>query len=430
MAERLWVVRDGEVIADLDRDTSLRLRLQFRPEIVERSYPGVLISLSLPVRQAAYEEVTLRPFFEGLLSEGRVRDQLATRFHLDPSDVFGFLREFGRDCAGALTLVPADTDLTTADDDDVEWLDDDALATHVADLAVRPLADEPDQGVRMSLAGAQNKMPVVIRDQRIGRPHGTTPSTHIIKPASVERRRADQARLLYPSLVANEAFCMVLARHAGLSVAPVTVRPIGGEPALIVERYDRAGSGAGVTRVHQEDFGQALGISPLRKYQREGGPGLDRYRTLVRQASVEVIDDEAELLDRVAFNYVIGNDDAHMKNFSLIHAEARIWSTRLAPAYDLLSTFIYPELEKSMAVAINGMYDSRALRPVHWQKAFEQVGVSVKLYSERFGALADRILSGLEPARTELAGWQIGNGKLDELVRLITMRSALLQGLR
>ena len=430
MAERLWVVRDGEVIADLDRDASLRQRLQFRPETVEGSYPGVLISTSLPVRQAAYDEVMLRPFFEGLLPEGRVREQLATRFHLDPSDVFAFLREFGRDCAGALTLVPADTDLTTVDTDDVEWLDDDALAGHISDLAVRPLANEPDQGVRMSLAGTQNKMPVVIRDQLIGRPHGTTPSTHIIKPASAERRRADQDRLLYPSLVANEAFCMVLARHAGLNVAPVTVRPIGGEPALIVERYDRSGSGAGVSRLHQEDFGQALGISPLRKYQREGGPGLDRYRTLVRQASVEVIEDEAELLDRVAFNYVIGDDDAHMKNFSLLYGKASARSTRLAPAYDLLSTFIYPELEKSMAVAINGMYDSRALQPVHWRKAFEQLGVSEKLYSERFAALADRILSALEPARAQLAGWHIGNGKLDELVRLIATRSGLLQGLR
>jgi len=427
VVERLWVIRDGQILADLERDDERRVQLRVRAEIVSRADGTPEISLSLPVRAAPYDQPALLPFFDGLLPEGLVRQALATRFRLDSADVFGLLREIGRDCAGALSLVPEGADLDPARPDGVEWLDEAALADRVANLATRPFADAPDEGIRISLAGAQNKMAVVIDEGRIGLPRGATPSTHILKPASVERRSRREQRLKYPALVANEAFCMILARHAGLRVAPVSVRRIDNDPALLVERYDRIISGGQVSRVHQEDFCQALGVLPSRKYEAGGGPALADLLALLRRASVDVLSDQPELLDRIAFNYVIGNEDAHAKNFSLLHGTA---GTRLAPAYDLLSTFVYPDLKKEMAVAINGMYDSRALKPIHWKKAFEQLGVSERLYGQRFAALAERVEHAIPQARADLQEWHLGNGTLDQLVALISRRAQALKELR
>ena len=180
--ERLWIIRDHAVVADLERNARNELTLRYRAEVIETTRDRPVISVSLPVRDEPYDDAQVATFFDGLLPEGVVRERLATRFRLDPTDVFGMLREFGRDCAGALSIVPEGADLA-AQERDVQWLDDAALAQRIAELDERPLADEPAQDIRISLAGAQRKMAVIVEGQRIGLPRGTTPSTHILKPA-------------------------------------------------------------------------------------------------------------------------------------------------------------------------------------------------------------------------------------------------------
>jgi serine/threonine-protein kinase HipA len=426
MAERLWIVRDGTAVADLERDGG-RLELRFRPDVIARSNGSALLSVSLPVRAAPYAEAELLPFFAGLLPEGLVRERLARRFRLNVSDVFGFLRAIGRDSAGALSIVEDETDLEAERNEGVQWLSDAELAQRVADLGTRPLADEPAAGIRISLAGVQDKMAVVISGKRVGLPRGTTPSTHILKPASVERRGSRGDKLAYPSLVANEAFCTVLAGQANLRAASVEIRQIGGEPALLIARYDRAVTGAEVTRIHQEDLCQALGIAPDRKYEADGGPALSAYLDILRRWSVEVLADQQEMMDRVAFNYLIGNADAHAKNTSLLHGREGI---RLAPAYDLLSTLVYEHLPPDLAVAINGMYDGNALRAVHWKKEFSRLGLNEDLYGTRFAALATRVTKAIPTAREQLQRWGAGNGVLDRIVARITERARLLNDLR
>lgn len=417
--ERLWVVRVRTILADLERDAKNELTLRYRPDVVETAHAQPLISVSLPVRTEPYGHAAVTSFFDGLLPEGIIRERLATRFRLDPADVFSMLREFGRDCAGALSIVPDGTDLGGVPESDVLWLDDAALARRIAELDVRPLADEPAEEIRISLAGAQRKMVVIVNGKRIGLPRGTTPSTHILKPASDERRTTRQDRLTYPSLMANEAFCMEVSRRAGLSTANVSVREIEGSAVLLIERYDRAPNDGGVVRIHQEDFCQALGVPSRLKYEKDGGPGARDYLDLVRRWSADVLVDQNELLDRLAFNYLIGNADAHAKNFSLVHGNAGL---RLAPAYDLLSTFAYPHLSKEMATAINGMFDSRALRPVHWHKWFNQLEVSARLYAERYAALAERVARAVVEARLTMKSWGFRNGVLDATASLIDER--------
>jgi serine/threonine-protein kinase HipA len=424
--ERLWVIRDRAVVADLERNARNELTLRYRADVIETARARPVISVSVLVRDEPYGDAQVASFFDGLLPEGLVRERLATRFRLDQADVFGMLREFGRDCAGALSIVPEDTDLAAERERDVQWLDDAALAQRIAELDERPLADEPAEDIRISLAGAQRKMAVVVEGKRIGLPRGTTPSTHILKPASEERRGSRRDRLTYPSLLANEAFCMTLARRAGLSAANVSVREVEGNAALLIARYDRTNAEGGIIRIHQEDFCQGLGVPSRLKYEKDGGPSARNYLDLIRRWSADVLADQNELIDRIAFNYLIGNADAHAKNFSLLHASDGI---RLAPAYDLLSTFAYPHLSREMATAINGIFESRGLQPVHWHKWFNQLEVSARLYSDRYAALADRVAQAVPDARGDMRAWKLGNGVLDATAALINERAEALKAL-
>jgi serine/threonine-protein kinase HipA len=422
--EQLSVIRDRTIIASLERLSPDDLRLAYEPAIVERAAGEPVISTSLLVRSEPYRRDALLPFFDGLLPEDATRLRLARRLRLDVNDVFGFLREIGRDCAGALSVVPAGMDLSAEERDEVEWLDDRALAITIAELGERPLADEPRENIRISLAGVQDKMAVVLEGERIGLPRGLTPSTHILKPSSREQQRG---RLRYPALVPNETFCVELARRSGLTAPAVAIRFVDGEAFLLIERYDRVRHDGRVTRLHQEDFCQALGVRSLQKYEADGGPGIDRYVELLRRWSANVASDVDELIDRIGFNYLIGNADGHAKNFSLLYATDGI---RLAPAYDLVSTSVYPSLNQEMATAINGMHDARALQAVHWWKWFAALDLSAERYAVRLGALADRVQAALPTTLEWSRRERFHDALLDEIAVGIAQRGQTLGTIR
>lgn len=266
-------------------------------------------------------------------------------------------------------------------------------------------------------------MAVVVEGDRLGLPRGTTPSTHIVKPSPTARRGRD---LAYPALVANEAFCMTLAREAGLTVPDVRVMDIDGEPALLISRYDRDRRNGQVERVHQEDFCQALGVPGRLKYEKDGGPDVGRYLALLGRWSADVADDVAQLVDLIAFNYLIGNADAHAKNFSLLHRNG----LRLAPAYELLSADVYGHLSKEMATSINGMFDSRAIKPIHWRKEIERLDLSVRLYARRLANLADRVEHGAPAARAEVEGGPLADQQIEQIIGLIRERATVLRSIQ
>jgi len=423
--ERLAVLLHGGRVATLERTGGDALRLTYEAGIVDALAGRPVLSVGLPARAEPYGRDEALPFFEGLLPEGTIRERLATRLRKDPTDVFGLLREIGRDCAGAVSILPEDAEAADSASDDVEWLDDAALARHVAALSERPLADDPDENIRISLAGAQDKLVVVVRGNAIGLPRSMTPSTHVLKPPSAQRlgRRGEQ--LAYPDLVADEAFCMRLAMGAGLVTARTSIIRIDGEPALLVERYDRVRENGAVRRLHQEDFCQALRVPGRLKYEQEGGPGARDYVELVERWSADVATDRDGLIDRIAFNYLIGNADAHAKKFSLLYGDSGM---RLAPAYDLVSTHVYPHLAVEMATAINGIFDPRALRPVQFRKWLDQLGVSDRYYGRLLAQLADRAVAALDAA----LGWtheQYGGeaAALARIAELVRLRAATLR---
>lgn len=336
MPDRLAIWLYGITVAIVEEERH-RLRLEYTPEAL-RSFPGgtPLLSLKLPLTNERFPNRIVRAFLDGLLPEGDARRALAEDFSLRADDTFGLIRALGRDCAGALVIQPDDepappqpTTLTA------EALTDATLAELVGNLRSAPLG--ADQRVRISLAGVQEKLLLTrLPDGTWGRPVDGTPSTHILKP---EIRG-------YPESVENEAFCMRLARHLDLPVADVETATVAGQRLIVVSRYDRKVDPSGaVERIHQEDFCQATGVPPLKKYQEDGGPSLRQIAAILRATDPESLDN---LLRAATLNVVIGNGDAHAKNFSLLHQGSG--ALRLAPLYDLMSTLFYGDDRLAMFI--------------------------------------------------------------------------------
>ncbi|MEK7720773.1 MAG: type II toxin-antitoxin system HipA family toxin, partial [Elusimicrobiota bacterium] len=228
----------------------------------------------------------------------------------------------------------------------------------------RPLLTAKE-GMRLSLAGAQNKLPVYMKDGRVYLPQGGYSSSHILKPKIPE----------FKDTVENETFCMLLAEKCGLSVPKVVVLE-GKRPCCLVERYDREpGAGGFPARIHQEDFCQALGYGYDQKYETEGGPDLKDCFALAAEYSVEPLPDRRSLLRWVVFNYLAGNCDAHAKNISILFPKGQ---ARLAPFYDLLSTVIYPELTGKLAMKIGGENRPEWIMKRHWERFADDAEVAGK----------------------------------------------------
>jgi serine/threonine-protein kinase HipA len=377
---RLGVYWDGHEVGVLDRVEEERSRNYTFAYADDASRA---ISLSLPLQQRSFEPSRSRPFFEALLPEGAVRDQIANQLKLAPSDSFGLLAELGRDCAGALQVVEAKRMSQTPS---VGWLQDHELDTLIEELPRHPLGvQDGDERLRLSLAGVQNKA-VLVRDDRgrFGRPLDGMPSTHILKP---ELPDSD-----YPGLAINERFCMLLAARCGLTTATVELQILAGRPCLVVERFDRDRSTWPPRRLHQEDLCQALGLTTDFKYQRKEWR-LPSYKALAELLSAHSV---APGVDRLAganaavFHYLIGNADAHAKNISLLHLAEGV---RLAPLYDVVSTAAYPQLNTELSLSVGDELDPLAISSIHWSDLAEDFGLNPNAFARTRRQLAERVLN-------------------------------------
>src|SRR5690606_32636581 len=191
----------------------------------------------LPLQAEPFGDHAARPFFAGLLPEGQLRRLISQQLQVSRQNDFALLAAIGGECAGAITLLPKDAAPPTDHSGGVQWLEEAALATLIDELPRRPMLAGQD-GLRLSLAGAQDKLPVVFDGQRVGLPLGGYPSTHILKPPI---HAVDNS-------VINEGFCLALARALQLSVAEAQVREAEGRRFLLVTRYDRLPSAQGQDR--------------------------------------------------------------------------------------------------------------------------------------------------------------------------------------
>ncbi len=339
-------------------------------------YTGPPISHALPKQADAHPHSVCLAVFGGLLPEGEGRATIARKFGISNSNTYALLHELGGDCAGALALV--DSDYEMPDEPESRTLSAEELDRTIRELPERPLAADPEAGVRLSLAGAQPKLPVILAEDEISLPlNMATATTHIIKPEP----RA------FPGLVDNEAFCMALAQRVGLPTASAgKLRTTSEMPYLLVERYDRDPTVDPIRRLHQEDFCQALGRPSERKYQSEGGPSAKQSVDLLRDASAVPAQDLPTFWRTLVFNWLIGNCDAHAKNYSLLYDTG---APTLAPLYDLVCTTAYDNLERRLAMSIGG---ARAIGDVD-AKAWDELAGELG-FSKRFADSArDEITS-------------------------------------
>ena len=352
---------------------------------------AVPLSHSLPLRPERFPQRACVPFFSGVLPEGDTRATIARLLGMSPENNFALLEALGGECAGAVSLLPEDTHPAELRGE-LRPLRADEVGELLAELPKRPLLAGTD-GYRMSLAGAQNKLALVALEGRMFLPLGAAASTHILKPAIPG----------YEGIVFNEALCLTLAADCGLPAAPCSIGTAYCTDYLIVERFDRerdaaeqTAAGPGVKRIHQEDFCQALGVRPEAKYQSEGGPGLAQCFALVRTLSAAPVVDIGRLLDAVLFNAVIGNNDAHAKNFAWLRP--RTAQPRLAPLYDLVCTVAYPELTSRMAMRIGRQRQSDHLGRSDLERFARQASLNASLVCQRALELVDIILDRLRNA--------------------------------
>ena len=280
------------------------------------------ISLSLPLQKEPFKEKVCRAFFGGLLPENpNMRELLAKKYNINVNDDFKLLKEIGRDCAGALSFHEMTEPQKSYQMLKIEGsiLSDEELTKYLEELPYRPYL-----GKRLSLAGAQEKTAVCVINGKIALPNDDIPTTHIIKTALPK----------YVQSIQNEYICMKVAKEIGLEVAEVEIRKVGEIEFLLVERFDRKYSNnLECERILQEDFAQSLGVQARDKYK-------VTFKDCLKVLNQTAIPANSKLrfVRQVIFNYLIGNTDAHAKNFSVYLTNDGI---TLTPAYDLLCSSIY-----------------------------------------------------------------------------------------
>jgi len=328
VADRLMAWLYDTPVAVLIRGPEYRIRLEWRPEGIERWGLGSpALSVGLPIgTPTAPRDLRGLDFFENILPEGPALERMAALAGVRPVDTYGILAAFGRDCAGAIMVLPDGDRPGRNGGSGYSPMTRGDLQRVISALDVAPLGAAPERGFRPSLPGYQRKALLGRADDGTWQlAYGDAPSTWILKPDGPH------------PMAANQATCLRLAAACGVPVPEAELLDVAGLPVLAVKRYDRQDAPAGniPVRVHQEDGCQATAAPPARKYEEQGGPALRDFANVIRNFGDPR--DVTSLLRRTTFNMAVGNADAHAKNFSILH-EPDIPAISLAPLYDVLST--------------------------------------------------------------------------------------------
>jgi serine/threonine-protein kinase HipA len=410
MTRTLDIGWDGRLVGQLTQDKHGELGFAYAPAWLDDAAAQPL-SASLPKRAESFTRRECRPFFGGLLPEEGQREAAAQALGVSRANDFALLDRLGGDVAGALQLLPpGEVPATLAPDQRPTPLDDAGLIRVLDALPVRPLL-AGEEGLRLSLAGAQSKVPVVLVDGALALPAPGQPTTHILKPP-ISR---------FTATTENEAFVMRLAAAIGLDVAPVEARTVQDRSFLLVQRYDRAiGDDGRVRRIHQEDFCQALGVPPETKYASEGGPTFKDCFALLRRVAARPAVDVLKLLDAVIFNVIAGNADAHGKNFSILYdAEG----PRLAPLYDLLATVAYPDLSPKFAMKIGKRATLAELDAKGWAAFAADAGIGLPLIRRRVAEISNGVLDKATVVAAELSRPELDRTAIEQFADMIRDRA-------
>ncbi|MBU0621053.1 MAG: type II toxin-antitoxin system HipA family toxin [Gammaproteobacteria bacterium] len=370
----VWM--NGELVGHWRYSTSKGHAFVYAASWLDSDYARS-ISLSMPLSngETPFTGEVVEFYFDNLLPDSPdIRRRVASKFGAGSSKAFQLLEKIGRDCVGALQLLPAGSNAPDVRKVSAEPLTEQDVV-NILDAAISPRSigmNEEDE-LRISIAGAQEKTALLLHEGQWCRPHGTTPTTHIFKLplGMVGNMQAD-----FSSSVENEWLCAQLLRAYGLPVPTCGIGHFGQHKALVVERFDRKYENGWWIRLPQEDFCQVAGISSNQKYESQGGPGMAYILDKLR-GSVNAAEDRRRFLMAQLLFWLMAAPDGHAKNFSIsIGPKDSFW---LTPLYDVMSAwpvigaganqFQWQKVKLAMALhAKNTHYKISEIRRKHWNE--------------------------------------------------------------
>lgn len=385
----LNVYLNSRLVGQLTRQTSGAIDFRYDQSWLDwkHSFP---VSLSLPLREDRYIGDPVIAVFDNLLPDNiDIRRKLAERSHADGADAFSLLGAVGRDCVGALQFLPEGDEPGAAGAIDARPAADDKIAAILGDLASAPLGVGEDEEFRISLAGAQEKTALLYWKNKWYIPHGTTATTHILKPEIGPRDDGIDLTLS----VENEHLCMKLIAALGMPVADTDMTTFGNKKVLVVERFDRRWTkDKRLLRLPQEDCCQAMGVPPGRKYENQGGPGVPDLVGLFKSSDDPAHDQKLVMKANIVF-WLLAATDGHAKNFSLfLHPGSRFAMT---PLYDVMSLqpifdakqLTQKQMKMAMAVGKRRRYRLFKILPRHFLQTAELCGMGESIVQKIFTEL-------------------------------------------
>jgi serine/threonine-protein kinase HipA len=387
----LNVYLNARLVGRLRRQASGAIDFQYDPDWLSWEH-ALPISLSLPMREDRYIGDPVIAVFDNLLPDSdAIRRRLAERVRADRADAYSLLAKIGRDCVGALQLLPEGTEPGPAGAVEGRPVNEDYIARKIGDLAATPLGVNEDEEFRISLAGAQEKTALLFWKKKWYLPHGTTATTHILKPQiGILPNGIDLTRS-----VENEYLCLKLTATFGLPSAGIAISDFKGNRVLVITRFDRLWTrDKRLLRLPQEDCCQALSVRPTRKYESDGGPGMAAILDLLKGSNDPEADQRLFLKAQIIF-WLLGATDGHAKNFSIFLQPGGRF--RLTPIYDVMS--VQPafdagqlrrnEMKLALAVGDNRHYVVYEIMPRHFVQTAVKSGIAASLVHNIFHELLD-----------------------------------------
>ncbi|MDY6927723.1 MAG: type II toxin-antitoxin system HipA family toxin [Pseudomonadota bacterium] len=354
-----------------------RMSFKYDPDWLEVE-GGRAISLSLPMQRAEIQGDAVHAYFDNLLPDtSAIREHMKDRLGADSAKPFDLLAEVGKDCVGALTFTqaPATGEMPPLS---LTPLSEGEVAQIIRDTRLeKMLGMNSDDDFRISLAGAQEKTALTLWEGRWCRPHGSTPTTHILKPPILHH---ESLGIDLSSSVDNEWFCQRFMKNLGLDVANCEIAQFEDQKVLVVERFDRRIEEDTIFRLPQEDMCQALGKMSGSKYEEKGGPGSQQVMELL-SGSKNAYDDRQEFFRVQIVFWLLAAIDGHAKNFSIALNQDGF---RLTPFYDVLSAYPYfgqgniQAKKITMAMKVhskNTHYKWNEIMPRHWPEHGKRQGI-------------------------------------------------------
>ncbi|MCR5391541.1 MAG: HipA domain-containing protein [Lachnospiraceae bacterium] len=410
-------VRVGEIEGNSSEDA----RFSYSKEYISRN-DSKAISVALPIQDEPFSPEQTKVFFDGLLPEGFMRKSIANNMHLDENDYLSILYNLGKECLGAIRI-------DESDELQESWYEA-ITSEQVEKLAAEGTTKSTEIVIKthLSLTGASGKVGLYYDDKE-GKwylPGGLAPSTHIVK----------QSHVRLDGIVTNEQLSMLAARKCGIDISESFIvnagKGIDSEVLFATKRYDRIidetspmiGNLKRPHRIHQEDFAQAMGIASFEKYEREDRNYAEKMFEIIRNYTRSPLEDQLRLWNRIVYNFVLGNTDAHIKNYSLLY-DPHMEGISLAPAYDMLSTVIYESATRDMSFNIGGIRNLDSIDEERFKLMASRVGIGEKIAMTNYHKVLDRFENAVKESAQELQELGFDNA-LDIAERIIIARKKIL----